>query len=507
MRRRGPARNTLTLLLLGGWVVLGQPPSAPAPPSLSGGIVGELTMDEPVRLTLANSSCAVYRLRVSRVHAGEGRALRIVCKALGAGRPGYLALGMGAEYASSGSAVDNSPAALGVDVGSGCWPSSATVSLAGRASGGVWTLPSPGAPFGKVLPYGVAVGGSGERPEDACELVSGNYYVYLKNEGTAPASLSLEAEVQVDQWAACGIGGPPDAEFWGTSLLIGACAVAGCFLVSFLVFRFGCRTEVAWGGSSDDDVEGGYPSPEERRMAEREERARARTLYELEAQANALFSSGACCPRRWLHSVCAVCVREAEREGGCGGEEGAGTAVCSRGGAGWCGTGRPGDAAEQFALAASLEPEGSKERAYLEQLLVQMLEREHDLADARSGGGGGSGGGAQAAPRSDRGGAPARAVSSSTDDELTMMAETEPAAVDDDGIAQPAASGAEAAAAKPSTPPPRDHAPAGAGAHVAPERAPSSSPVSGSAEALASGRWNRTRGTASTMNSPLEARP
>jgi hypothetical protein len=303
-------------------VVLGQPPSAPAPPSLSGGIVGELTMDEPVRLTLANSSCAVYRLRVSRVHAGEGRALRIVCKALGAGRPGYLALGMGAEYASSGSAVDNSPAALGVDVGSGCWPSSATVSLAGRASGGVWTLPSPGAPFGKVLPYGVAVGGSGERPEDACELVSGNYYVYLKNEGTAPASLSLEAEVQVDQWAACGIGGPPDAEFWGTSLLIGACAVAGCFLVSFLVFRFGCRTEVAWGGSSDDDVEGGYPSPEERRMAEREERARARTLYELEAQANALFSSGACCPRRWLHSVCAVCVREAEREGGCGWGEG-----------------------------------------------------------------------------------------------------------------------------------------------------------------------------------------
>ena len=297
-----------------------------------------MEVDVPFNITLAPGECAAFRLELTSVQSGEERGLMVQYSAQRAPTAGYVAYGLPAHHTDSAVPYDAAPFALGTDVASGCWATAADVPFGDTTAGVVREVREAGL---IQLPHDVP----SDSPPSDCMLHAGEYYVYAKNGGAAPAELSMEATVQTDMFSCAAYAGDATKqEFWLLTMAIALGGVVGCFLLWAFIWYCVCSTTVSHPESSDEDDEGSFrfgredgvdprfggPSPKQMLQMERQQQ---RQLAELEAQADAMYTSG-------------------DVSG----------------------------AAKRYAEAAVLAPEGSAQRQLLEQRLMKALEREKAAA-------------------------------------------------------------------------------------------------------------------------------
>ena len=305
-----------------------------------------MEVDVPLNITLAPGECAAFRLELTSVQSGEERGLMVQYRSPSAQRAptaGYVAYGLPAHHTDSVVSYNAAPFALGTDVASGCWATAADVPFGGTTAGVVRDLASSPASLTQTvqLPHDVP----SDSPPSDCMLHAGEYYVYAKNGGAAPAELSMEATVQTAIFSCAAYAGDATTqEFWLLTMAIALGGVVGCFLLWTFIWYCVCSTTVSHQESSDEDDEGSFrfggpdgadprfggPSPKQMLQMERQQQ---RQLAELEAQADAMYTSG-------------------DVSG----------------------------AAKRYAEAAVLAPEGSAQRELLEQRLMKALEREKAAA-------------------------------------------------------------------------------------------------------------------------------
>ena len=300
-----------------------------------------LPMDTPTSVLLVAGECKVFRVAVTGVHAAENRGLLLSYRST-AVRPtaGYVAYGLPAQHTDGGGAVDTGPTALGVSESggsaSGCWADAASAAFPGSASGVVFDLAAlPGvAGVSAVLPHDVP---TADAPE-SCELVAGDYYVYVKNGGASAVELSLRASIELEAAGLCaGLSGSgaTDEYWWSKTLLISLSVVGFCLLGLAFVWYCVCTTAEQYPHPDGEDEESQTAEGAEQLAAMRQqEHERVQKVRSMEREGMALFSGG------YITS-----------------------------------------AAERFAAAAVLEPEGSEKRAELEERLVLMLEKEKQISE------------------------------------------------------------------------------------------------------------------------------
>jgi|EP01046_Picozoa_sp_COSAG06_P049327 hypothetical protein len=294
-------------------------------------VAPDLEMDTATSVPLDAGECLVFRVAVTPLHAAENRGLQVDYRSLdAAARPtaGYIAYGLATAHSSSQAAIDTSPAGLGVSAAAGCWASAAAVDLGSDGHGMVVDLAVlPGtAGVTTMLPHEVPT----DDPPDTCELRAGSYWIYVANKGAAAIELQLQASIALDSSSECsqldGVAVAANEDWWGETLLIALGCVGGVFLLALFIWYCVCSAAVPY--EDDSDLEEGEASATMAEM-QRVEQQRVKNLLVLEAEGNTLFSNGDV-------------------------------------------TG----AAERYAAAAVLEPEGSARRQELEERLVLMLERE-----------------------------------------------------------------------------------------------------------------------------------
>ena len=296
---------------------------------------GQLVMDTETAVALAAGECRAYRVAVTAVMAAADRGLLVQYRSRDvAGRPtdGYVAYGLAVEHSLSASGIDTSPTSLGVSEADGCWATAGDVTLGGEARGTVLDLALvPGtSDVGTLLPHDVPT----NQPPEVCELPSGDYWVYVANKGAVPIDLQLRASIDLDSSFSCSQAADEavvEENWWGVTLLIALGAVAGVFLLGMFLWYCVCTPATPYEDGSDLEEGDDRAAQAELQSAEQQ---RVRSLLALEAEGDALFSKG---------DVTA--------------------------------------AAERYAAAAVLEPEGSERRQELEERLRLMLEREKEQAE------------------------------------------------------------------------------------------------------------------------------
>ena len=270
--------------LLPALLPMAQPPSPPSLPTST--TITELQEGVPVGVSVAAGACRVYRLRVTDVHAGDGRGVVLSYSDLWPlSSDGYIAVGMPVQHdEESPASADNTPAGRGVSPSS-CWHSASAVAFDGVSSGRVVEF-SQRASRSSIVPHSFPTV-TGE-PIENCNLYEGEYYIYIKNIGANNATMQLDAAVHTEMWSQCAVP-EVDSEFWVKTLLLGVGIIGACFLLVLLVFRFVCRTATRksyFSGDSDEEYDTQY------QLAQDIERKRKRRLLELEAKANALYAAG-----------------------------------------------------------------------------------------------------------------------------------------------------------------------------------------------------------------------
>lgn len=298
-------------------------------------VAPDLEMDTATSVSLAAGQCAVYRVAVTAVHAAENRGLRMQYRSVdGTGPPtdGYVAYGMPAAHSAAAPLLDTSPRGLGVSAADGCWPTTDDVDLGGGAYGKIVDLAlTPGlAAVPTLLPHDVPT----DDPPESCELIAGDYWVYLANKGAAAIDLRLQASIDTDTSFTCNqiSTGAVEENYWAVTMLIALGTVAGVALLGAFVWHCVCSSASPYKDHSDiADEKAGSGVLDDLR---REEEERIQTVFALQTEGDALFASGDA-------------------------------------------TG----AAERYAAAAVLEPEGSERREDLEERLRFALAREKERAN------------------------------------------------------------------------------------------------------------------------------
>ena len=202
-------------------------PNAPPPPApltaatnwAAAGAVTLIGIGQVVNVTLDPGTCAVLRLPVLPLYAGEARGL-VLEVMLAAGAPalgpgGYVVVGFPYVHGETDpypSPLDSSPGMLGADPAAGCWPGLPAVRL-GAANGGGGDAHELGADlaaaasgvdaaagtsddstemlFHRTYPYDAPPSVDG-KPSD-CGLQYGDYYIYLRAP-PSPTATDLLAE-------------------------------------------------------------------------------------------------------------------------------------------------------------------------------------------------------------------------------------------------------------------------------------------------------------------------